>query len=174
MISSPNSALAAIRCRPWSPPSMGSQRSNGRPSGLMSSEALLTSILVSVGRGPPAGSDHGEGRRRWFSKDDKAQIIEETLDQARSFPRLPGNAGCRPTSITLRWQARRLPLPMADDRDFWPRTQDSATQSQAGCPGSPLPWRRHRDRSRRRHDPGWLRRRLGDDCAIVHALKASR
>ena len=33
------------------------------------------------------------GRRRWFSKDDKARIVEETLAQARSFGTLPDDTG---------------------------------------------------------------------------------
>ena len=33
------------------------------------------------------------GRRRWFSKDDKARIVEETLVRAPSFPRLRGDTG---------------------------------------------------------------------------------
>ncbi|MHC4048008.1 transposase [Bradyrhizobium sp. 23AC] len=76
------------------------------------------------------------GRRLWFSKDDKARIVEET--------RVPG--------AVVSEIARRHGL--SPQQVFTWRAQDSATQGQAGCSGSPLRCRGHRDRSRGRHDPG--------------------
>jgi hypothetical protein len=32
-------------------------------------------------------------RRRWFSKDNEARVVEESWSQARLFPRLPGDTG---------------------------------------------------------------------------------
>jgi transposase len=111
------------------------------------------------------------GRRRWFSKDDKARVVEETLVPGAVVSEIARRHGLSPQQVfTWRRQARRLPTPMADDPPFVPAVVDATvpavavgyerakqSQGQAGCWG-------HRDRSRRRHYPGRPRRGRGDDC----------
>ena len=61
------------------------------------------------------------GRRRWFSKDDKARIVEETLVSGAVVSEIARRHGLTPQQVfTWRRQARRLPTPKADDPQFVP------------------------------------------------------
>jgi transposase len=72
------------------------------------------------------------GRRRWFSKDDKARIVEETLVPGAVVSEIALRHGLTPQQVfTWRRQARQLLTPMADDPPFVPAVVD------AMCP----PWR---------------------------------
>lgn len=54
------------------------------------------------------------GRRRWFSKDDKVRIVEETLVTGAVVSEVARRHGLTPQQVfTWRRQARRLPTPMA-------------------------------------------------------------
>ena len=66
------------------------------------------------------------GRRRWFSKGDKARIVEETLVQGAVVSEIARRHGLTPQQVfTWRRQARRLPTPMADDPPFVPAVVDA-------------------------------------------------
>ncbi|WP_377827946.1 transposase [Bradyrhizobium lupini] len=66
------------------------------------------------------------GRRRWFSKDDKARIVEETLVPGAVVSEIARRHGLTPQQVfTWRRQARRLPTPMADDPPFVPAVVDA-------------------------------------------------
>jgi transposase len=66
------------------------------------------------------------GRRRWFSKDDKARIVEETLVPGAVVSEIARRHGLPPQQVfTWRRQARRLPTPMADDPPFVPAVVDA-------------------------------------------------
>lgn len=66
------------------------------------------------------------GRRRWFSKDDKARIVEETLAPGAVVSEIARRHGLSPQQVfTWRRQARRLPTPMADDPPFVPAVVDA-------------------------------------------------
>src|SRR6201995_1169497 len=68
------------------------------------------------------------GRRRWFSKDDKARIVEETLVPGAVVSEIARRHGLTPQQVfTWRRQARRLPTPMADDPPFAPAVVDAMT-----------------------------------------------
>lgn len=59
------------------------------------------------------------GRRRWFWKDDKARIVEETLVPGAVVSEIARRHGLTPQQVfTWRRQARRRPTPMADDPPF--------------------------------------------------------
>lgn len=59
------------------------------------------------------------GRRRWFSKDNKARIVEETLVPGAVVSEIARRHGLTPQQVfTWRRQARRLLTPMADDPPF--------------------------------------------------------
>lgn len=126
------------------------------------------------------------GRRRMFSKHEKARIVEEKLVPGAVVSDIARRHGPSPQQVfTWRRQARRLPTPMADDplvvpavvdrhgtgRGCW--AQDSATQSQAGRRAS-------RCDARPRSKPRASRSLVGRGAdvamiaAIVHALMASR
>jgi transposase-like protein len=129
------------------------------------------------------------GRRRWFSKDDKARIVEETLVPGAVVSEIARRHGLMPQQVfTWRRQARRLPTPMADDPPFVPAVVDGmAPVAVAG---------HERKAARRKAKPEVRARRCdaegieievedvtirvgrGADvvmiAAIVHALKASR
>lgn len=122
------------------------------------------------------------GRRRWFSKDDKAQIVEETLVPGAVVSEIARRHGLTPQQVfTWRRQARRLPTPMADNPPFVPAVVDAmASVAVAG---------RERKTAKRKakQDVGCIeieaegvtiRVGRGADvamiAAIVHALKASR
>ena len=122
------------------------------------------------------------GRRRWFSKDDKAQIVEETLVPGAVVSEIARRHGLTPQQVfTWRRQARRLPTPMADDPPFVPAVVDAMT---------PVAVAGHERKTARRQakpDLGGIeieaegvtiRAGRGADAAmiaaIVHALKAIR
>lgn len=66
------------------------------------------------------------GRRRWFSKDDKARIVDETLVPGAIVSEIARRHGLTPQQVsTWRRQARRLPTPMADDPPFVPAVVDA-------------------------------------------------
>lgn len=66
------------------------------------------------------------GRRRWFSKDDKARIVEETLVPGAVVSEIARRHGLTPQQVfTWRRQARRQPTPMADDPQFVPAVIDA-------------------------------------------------
>lgn len=62
------------------------------------------------------------GRRRWFFKDDKARIVEETLISGAVVSEIVRRQWLTPQQMfTRRRQARRLPTPMADDPPVYRR-----------------------------------------------------
>ncbi|WP_354062034.1 MULTISPECIES: transposase [unclassified Bradyrhizobium] len=122
------------------------------------------------------------GRRRWFSKEDKARIVEETLVPGAVVSEIARRHGLTPQQVfTWRRQARRQPAPMANDPQFVPAVVDAmAPVAVAG---------RERKTARRKVKPDvggieieaegvTIRVGQGADvamiAAIVHALKASR
>jgi len=61
------------------------------------------------------------GRRRWFAKDAKARIVEETLAPGAVVSEIARRHGLTPQQVfTWRRRARQLPAPMADDPPFVP------------------------------------------------------
>lgn len=108
------------------------------------------------------------GRRRWFSKDDKARIVEETLVPGAVVSEIARRHGLTPQQVfTWRRQARRLPTPMADDPPFVPAVAVGHERKTA--------------QRKAKQDVGaivTIRVGRGADvamiAAIVHALKASR
>ena len=122
------------------------------------------------------------GRRRWFSKDDKARIVEETLVPGAVVSEIARRHGLTPQQVfTWRRQARREPAPMANDPQFVPAVVDAmAPVAVAG---------RERKTARRKAKPDvggieieaegvTIRVGQGADvamiAAIIRALKASR
>src|SRR6476660_8403334 len=70
------------------------------------------------------------GRRRWFSKDDKARIVEETLVPGAVVSEIARRHGLTPQQVfTWRRQARRQPAPMADDPQFVPAVVNAMAPS---------------------------------------------
>src|SRR5438128_4852382 len=68
----------------------------------------------------------GTGRRRRFSEDDKARVIEETLIPGAVVSEIARRHGLTPQQVfTWRRQARRLPTPVADDPPFVPAVVDA-------------------------------------------------
>src|ERR1700755_2889643 len=66
------------------------------------------------------------GRRRWFSKDDKARIVEETLVPGAVVSEIARRHGLTPQQVfAWRRQARRQPAPMAGDPQFVPAVVDA-------------------------------------------------
>ena len=129
------------------------------------------------------------GRRRWFSKDDKARIVEETLVPGAVVSEIARRHGLTPQQVfTWRRQARRLPTPMADDPPFVPAVVDAMTPVAAvGHERKTAQRKPKQDVGARRCDAGGIeieaegvtiRVGRGADvamiAAIVHALKASR
>ena len=122
------------------------------------------------------------GRRRWFSKDDKARIVEETLVPGAVVSEIARRHGLTPQQVfTWRRQARRLPTPKADDPQFVPAVVDAMAPAVAVG--------HERKTARRKAKPDvrgieievegvTIRVGRGADvtviAAIVHALKASR
>jgi transposase len=122
------------------------------------------------------------GRRRWFSKDDKARIVEETLVAGAVVSEIARRHGLTPQQVfTWRRQARRLPVPMTDDPQFVPAVVDAMAPAAVASHKSKTP--------RRKANPDvggieieaegvTIRAGRGADvamiAAIVHALKASR
>jgi transposase len=119
------------------------------------------------------------GRRRRFSKDDKARIVEETPVPGAVVSEIARRHGLTPQQVfTWRRQARRLPTPMADDPPFVPAVVDAMVPAVA-----------ERKTARRKAKPDvagieieaegvTIRVGRGADvamiAAIVHALKASQ
>ncbi len=124
------------------------------------------------------------GRRRWFSKDDKARIVEETLVPGAVVSEIARRHGLTPQQVfTWRRQARRLPTRKADDPPFVPAVVDAM----AGHERKTAQRKAKPDVRARRCDVGGIeieaegvtiRVGRGADvamiAAIVHALKASR
>jgi transposase len=122
------------------------------------------------------------GRRRWFSKDDKARIVEETLVPGAVVSDVARRHGLSPQQVfTWRRQARRLPTPMADDPPFVPAVVD------AMVPAVAVGHERNTARRKAKPDLGSIeievdgtiiRAGHGADAAmiaaIVRALKANR
>src|SRR5947208_4752696 len=74
----------------------------------------------------------GTGRRRRFSEDDKARVIEETLIPGAVVSEIARRHGLTPQQVfTWRRQARRLPTPMADDPPFVPAVVDATVPAVA-------------------------------------------
>ncbi|MCC8938336.1 transposase [Bradyrhizobium sp. Arg62] len=66
------------------------------------------------------------GRRRWFSNDDKARIVGETLVPGAVVSEIARRHGLTPQQVfTWRRQARRQPAPVADDPQFVPAVVDA-------------------------------------------------
>jgi transposase len=121
------------------------------------------------------------GRRRWFSKDDKARIVEETLVPGAVVSEIARRHGLTPQQVfTWRRQARRLPTPVADDPPFVPAVVEAMVPAVAV---------HERKTAQRKAKPDvggieieaegvTIRVGRGADvamiAAIVHALKASR
>ncbi|WP_258763971.1 IS66-like element accessory protein TnpA [Bradyrhizobium arachidis] len=129
------------------------------------------------------------GRRRWFSKDDKARIVEETLVPGAVVSEIARRHGLTPQQVfTWRRQARRLPTPMADDPPFVPAVLNAMTPvAVAGHERKTARRQAKPDVRARRCDVGGIeieaegvtiRVGRGADvamiAALVHALKASR
>ena len=66
------------------------------------------------------------GRRRWFSKDDKARIVEETLAPGAVVSDVARRHGLTPQQVfTWRRQARQMPAVKADELQFVPAVVDT-------------------------------------------------
>ena len=117
------------------------------------------------------------GRRRWFSKDDKARIVEETLAPGAVVSNVARRHGLTPQQVfTWRRQARQL---TAGEPQFVPAVVDA--------PSAAMAPERQAQRCKAKPDLGsieievdgvTIRAGRGADAAmiaaIVHALKASR
>ena len=122
------------------------------------------------------------GRRRWFSKDDKARIVEETLVPGAVVSEIARRHGLTPQQVfTWRRQARRPSATTADDPQFVPAVVDAMAPAEAVGHERKIP------RCKSKPDAGiieieaegvTIRAGRGADAtmiaAIVHALKASR
>ncbi|MCK1680518.1 transposase [Bradyrhizobium sp. 147] len=120
------------------------------------------------------------GRRRWFSKDDKARIVEETLAPGAVVSDVARRHGLTPQQVfTWRRQARQVPTVRADELQFVPAVVDTPTVAVAA--------ERKARRCKAKPDSGsieieidgvTIRAGAGADAAmiaaIVHALKAPR
>lgn len=121
------------------------------------------------------------GRRRWFSKDDKARIVEETLAPGAIVSDVARRHGLTPQQVfTWRRQARQLPATKADQPQFVPAVVMDAPAAAVGA-------ERKAKRCKARPDPGGIEIEVdgvtiraggGVDAmmiaAIVRALKANR
>jgi transposase len=66
------------------------------------------------------------GRRRWFSKDDKARIVEETLAPGAVVSDVARRHGLTPQQVfTWRRQARQSPAMKVDELQFVPAVVDT-------------------------------------------------
>ncbi|MCK1586900.1 transposase [Bradyrhizobium sp. 169] len=120
------------------------------------------------------------GRRRWFPKDDKARIVEETLAPDAVVSDVARRHGLTPQQVfTWRRQARQVPAVKADELQFVPAVVDAPA-------AAVVPERKAR-RCRAKPESGSIEIEIdgvtiraggGADpamiAAIVHALKASR
>ena len=114
------------------------------------------------------------GRRRWFSKDDKARIVEETLVPGAVVSEIARRHGLTPQQVfTWRRQARQLPTPMANDPPFVPAVAVGHERKTAQREAKP-------DVGSIEIEAEGVTIRVGRGAdvamiaAIVHALKASR
>lgn len=119
------------------------------------------------------------GRRRWFSRDDKARIVEETLAPGAVVSDVARRHGLTPQQVfTWRRQARQPQATKADEPQFVPAVVDLSATAIA-------PERKKRCKAKRdlgsieiEVDGTIIRAGRGADAAmivaIVHALKASR
>jgi transposase len=117
------------------------------------------------------------GRRRWFSKDDKARIVEETLAPGAVVSNVARRHGLTPQQVfTWRRQARQL---TAGEPQFVPAVVD--------VPAAAMSPRRKARRCRAKPDLGSIEIEIDGTiiraghganaamiAAIVRALKASR
>jgi transposase len=120
------------------------------------------------------------GRRRWFSKDDKARIVEETLAPGAVVSDVARRHGLTPQQVfTWRRQARQLPATKADEPKFVPAVVD--------VPAAAVGPKRKALRCKSKPEPGGIeievdgvtiRTNRGADvaiiAAIIRALKANR
>src|SRR5262249_58778513 len=68
------------------------------------------------------------GRRRWFSRDDKARIVEETLAPGAVVSEVARRHGLTPQHVfTWRRQARQLRTTRTDEPQFVPAVVDTPT-----------------------------------------------
>ena len=120
------------------------------------------------------------GRRRWFSRDDKARIVEETLAPDAVVSDVARRHGLTPQQVfTWRRQARQLRATKTDGPQFVPAVVDA--------PAAAVGRERKAQRCKAKPDLGSIeievegtiiRAGRGADAsmiaAIVHALKATR
>src|SRR5947209_10604511 len=122
------------------------------------------------------------GRRRWFSKDDKARIVEETLVPGAVVSEVARRHGLMPQQVfTWRRQARSPSMTRAEAPLFVPAVVDAVATAPALCKA------RKARRCKPKPDAGiieiqvegiTIRAGRGADAnmiaAIVQALKANR
>lgn len=120
------------------------------------------------------------GRRRWFSKDDKARIVEETLVPGAVVSDVARRHGLTPQQVfTWRRQARQLPATTAEEPQFVPAVVD-APAAAGGRKRKALRCKAKPDFGVIEIDVDGITIRAGRAAdaatiaAIVHALKASR
>lgn len=120
------------------------------------------------------------GRRRWFSKDDKARIVEETLVPGAVVSEIARRHDLTPQQVfTWRRQARRSPVTKAHELQFVPAVVE------AMAPAAAVGRKHKAPRCKAKPDLGGIeievdgvtiRAGRGADAtmiaAIVHALKA--
>ena len=124
----------------------------------------------------------GTGRRRQFSEDFKAGIVEETLVPGAIVSDVARRNGLTPQQVfTWRRQARRLPTPMADNPPFVPAVVDAmAPVAVAGRERKTAQRKAKQDVGGIEIEAEGVTIRVGRGAdvamiaAIVHALKASR
>ena len=129
------------------------------------------------------------GRRRWFSPDDKARVVGETLVPGAVVSEIARRHGLTPQQVfTWRRQARQLSSTQADELQFVPAVVDAERPTAAVDPERRVVRCKPKLDSRaRRCDPGiieievdgiTIRASRGADstmiASIVQALKASR
>lgn len=123
----------------------------------------------------------GTGRRRWFSRDDKVRIVEETLVPGAVVSEIARRHGLTPQQVfTWRRQARRLPRPMADNPPFVPAVVDAVVPAAAVGQERTTARKTKPDVGGIEIEAEGVTIRVGRGAdvamiaAIVHALKASR
>ncbi|MBV8927090.1 MAG: transposase [Bradyrhizobium sp.] len=121
------------------------------------------------------------GRRRWFSRDDKARIVEETLAPGAVVSDVARRHGLTPQQVfTWRRQARQVPAGKVDELQFVPAVVEPPPAAAVAVP------ERKTRRCKAKPDLGGIeieidgitiRTGRGVDAAmiaaIVHALKAT-
>jgi len=118
------------------------------------------------------------GRRRWFSRDDKARIVEETLIPGAVVSDVARRHGLTPQQVfTWRRQARQLPTAKAEELQFVPAVVD-APAAAAGRKRKALRCKAKPDLGGIEIEVDGITIRAGHGAdaaaiaAIVHALKA--